>query len=143
MTIESPCRALRCVALAAVLAPLAGCYATRAEVTRANQSYLPREEARQWFGLNGLVPLSDPAGRQCPVGLARVEAQQSPVDLAIGVGLSLAGAVLGAAACSSDPTAAVGCGYLGFFSLPYLLGSRTVTWSCLPESAPASSAAAR
>ena len=89
-------------------------------------------EDRQWFTLAGYVELSDPAGDQCTDGLEAVESRISGIDILIGAGFSLVGAIAGAYACDDkgDPQEYAACvtglGTLG----PALLSSRTVSYSC-------------
>ena len=113
-----------------VLAAIAlqGCYNTHVN-TRATP--LPEEHSdRQMFTLWGMVPLSDPAGHQCPNGLASAKSKLSAVDWVIdaGVGIVAAGVALGtcqgdASTCANRATS-VGTLATGLF------GTRTVTYHC-------------
>ncbi len=116
--------------LTLVLAAIAlqGCYATHVN-TRATA--LPEEHSdRQLFMLWGLAPLSDPAGAQCPNGVASVKSKLSAVDILIdaGVGVVAAGVALGTcqdtpAACANRATS------LGTLATG-LFGTRTVIYHC-------------
>ena len=125
------------VTLAAVLSTQVGCYTTRAvSQTRPGPEY----SDRQWFTIAGLVPLSPPAGRECERGLSSVESKLSFTDWIINVGLGLAGGVVGYLACGNgaDPQAnalAKSSCASGFAALvPFLVGSRTVEYSCVEGS---------
>lgn len=111
-------------ALTALLLP--ACYTTRVE-TRAPVSGV--YDDRQWFLLWGAVRVSDPAGKECPDGVAFTESKMGVVDylinaaIVVGTGLGLG------AACGDNMTcrnAAFGVG--GFAGS--LIGTRTVTYGC-------------
>ena len=120
---------------AAVLVGQVGCYTTKIVTPRAPEG---REYSdRQWFTLGGLVPLSSPAGRECQHGLSSAKSELSGTDWLINVGLGLAGGLVGTAACGndiSDPTQAAAarttCAVAFSSLVPFLIGSRTVEYSC-------------
>lgn len=108
----------------------AACYTTR--VTSGAGPTATTYDDRQWFTLAGLVPLSGPAGRECPNGFSTVESKLGVVDILINIGLSAAGGIAGGFACGAqtDAGARASC-IAGFTSVvPFLLGSRTVSYSC-------------
>ena len=133
---------LGCVAATlAVLVSQAGCYTTKIVTTRPpeGRSY----EDRQWFTIGGLVPLSSPAGRECQHGLSSAESRLSGTDWLINVGLAVAGGVIGSAACGNDTTntyessaAKVSCATAFSALVPFMLGSRTVEYSCAAPERP-------
>lgn len=118
--------------LVAVL-PCVGCYTTRIDVrpalgVRASSEDL---EHRQWFTVGGLVGLSGPAGDDCPHGVAVAESETGTVDVLVSIGLTVAGAAVGAALCKSeDPAARASCVSLATTTAPLLLASRTVRYRC-------------
>jgi len=116
----------------AVLMSQAGCYHTSIVTDRAPGG---REYSdRQWFTIAGLVPLSSPAGGECPNGLARAESELSGTDWLINIGLGVAGAFAGAAICKDESDERVSsCAATGATLIPFLLGSRTVKYTCVPE----------
>jgi hypothetical protein len=129
------------IAAAAILSSQAGCYTTKvvSQVRPEGPSY----SDRQWFTLGGLVPLSGAAGRECQNGLSTVESRMSATDWLINVGLGVAGGLVGGFACaqgSTDPevlaVASTSCGAAFSTLVPFLIGSRTVEYTCAegPES---------
>jgi|GEM_PF-1835238 len=112
-----------------VLASQVGCYHTKIVTDQRAEG---REYSdRQWFTIAGLVPLSSPAGRECRNGLARAESRMSGTDWLIGVGLGLAGGLVGAAACNGGSDAQqYSCMTSGASLATFLLGSRTVEYRC-------------
>jgi hypothetical protein len=114
---------------------VSGCYTTKVVAQQATPG--PQYDDRQWFTIAGLVPLSSPAGQQCPGGLATAESQFSVVDFLINVGLSVGGGVVGALACGdptdpvNDTAARAGCASIGSSLVPFLIASRTVSYTCL------------
>ena len=105
-------------AVVAVVAFAGGCYTTKVAAPQSVPG--PHYEDRQWFTIGGLVPLSPPAGQQCPSGLAMVESQFSAVDVLIYLGLAVAGGLGGAVACSSgDATAQASCASVGSSLVPF------------------------
>jgi hypothetical protein len=116
--------------LVVVLATQLGCFTTRIH-TDAKPVGIPQEH-RQWFTIGGLVSLSPPAGRECEGGLATAESSLGAVDVLIHVGLAVGGGLLGGAACASstDPQTRAWCASSGAFLAPFLLGSRTVSYTC-------------
>jgi hypothetical protein len=124
------------VAVVAVMTSQVGCYTTKV-VSQARPDG-PSYSDRQWFTIGGLVPLSSPAGRECENGLAMAESRLSGTDWLINVGLGLAGGLVGAAACSSGPNtdpllalaASSTCATVGSGLATFLLGSRTVEYTC-------------
>lgn len=122
----------------AVLPSLTGCFATRA-VSQARDEG-PAYSDRQWFTLGGLVPLSPPAGRDCMYGFSTVDSRMSGTDWLINAGLGLAGGIVGGVACgglaggNSDPLAGLAvsasCATAFSAAVPFLIGSRTVTYTC-------------
>jgi hypothetical protein len=125
------------MAVVAVLASQTGCYHTKIQTYREP---IGREhEDRQWFALAGLVPLSSPAGRECKNGLAYADSRMSGTDWLIGVGLGLAGGLLGSAACAGEDAVVRGsCASTGASLATFLFGSRTVEYACAagPEYGP-------
>jgi hypothetical protein len=125
----------RVIAAFAVFALTAGCYTTKVVAPQATPGR--QYDDRQWFTIGGLVPLSSPAGQQCSGGLATAESRFSGGDFLINIALGLAGGLAGAFACgnSTDPDidAAVrtSCATLGASLVPFLLASRSVSYTCL------------
>lgn len=126
---------MRTLALGLAVALTSGCYTTKVYSGKASEG--PQRDTRQWFLINGLAPLSPPAGQECEHGLATAESSEGAVDILIGVGLSVAGAAIGALACGgtqSDPltgaAASSFCATSGATLLPWLFGTRTVTYTC-------------
>jgi hypothetical protein len=114
-----------------VLAGQTGCYTTKIVTDKRPSTRAYQAEDRQWFTIGGLVPLSGPAGRECEHGLSYAESSMSGVDILINIGVGVAGALIGSAACSeSDEQARFSCASTGATFLPFLLGSRTVTYAC-------------
>jgi hypothetical protein len=134
---------------AAVIAVMAvsqvGCFTTRITTGRAPAG--PETTERQWFMIGGLAPLSPAAGTECTNGLSWAESQIGVVDVLINVGLAAGGALIGSLACSNatdpvaDAAARASCASTGASLLPFLLGTRTVKYTCAggPESAAAPS----
>ncbi len=123
------------VALAALLA--SGCYTSR--VTTKAPPGGAEVRKHQWYALAGLVPLSSTGGIECQHGLSRVEDSFTLVDVAIAVGLSLGGALVGLVACPSDGNGALtACAGVGAGLMPLALGSRSLSYVCEapPSSAP-------
>jgi hypothetical protein len=117
------------VALVAVTILFTGCYTTKVYTPLPITG--PEIKDRQWFTIGGLVPLSDPTGAQCPGGLSRSESQMAGMDILINVGLALVGVIGGAAACSGgDETERNSCATAGASLVPFLIGSRTVSYVC-------------
>jgi hypothetical protein len=115
------------VSLAALVA--SGCYTSRV----TTKAPLGGGEVRkhQWYALAGLVPLSNTGGIECQNGLARVEDSFTLIDIAISVGLSLGGALVGLAACPYTGDAGLlGCTGAGAALMPLLLGSRSLSYVC-------------
>jgi hypothetical protein len=113
-----------------MLMATAACYTTRVH------SALPpsgeEHSDRQWFMLGGLAPLSSAVGRECTQGIATSESRLSALDILINAGLFIGGGVAGAAVCSksNDPAVYASCASAGASLLPFLLGSRTVSYTC-------------
>ena len=119
---------LATAATAAAAAP--GCYTTEIRTNLPAEDHV--HEDRQWFLIGGLVDLSDPAAANCPEGIAWAESEASGIDIVIGVGLTIAGGLVGTAACSGiDSDEARGGCISGFASLPHIFGSRTVQYRCV------------
>ncbi|MDC0707234.1 hypothetical protein POL68_02010 [Stigmatella sp. ncwal1] len=116
-------------AAVAMLASQAGCYHTSIVTDRAPESR--QYSDRQWFTIAGVVPLSSPAGRECRNGLARAESEMSGADWLINIGLGVAGAVAGAAICRNESDSRqTSCATSGAAVMSFLLGSRTVEYTC-------------
>lgn len=113
-----------------VLFTLSGCYATRA--VSAKPAVLAPVEQRQWFTVAGFIPLSDPAGRECSNGLAKVDSRMSGTDVAINVGLAIAGSIAGTSMCRADGSATAYSACVSSYStlVPFLFSSRTVEYTC-------------
>jgi hypothetical protein len=107
---------------------LSGCYTTK--VYTPAPAHGPELQDRQWFTIGGLVPLSDPAGQECPGGVARAESKLAFVDVLINVGLAVAGGVAGAVICSKSDGDRSACGSAGAGLVPFLFASRTVQYTC-------------
>jgi hypothetical protein len=119
---------------------LSGCYTTKVYTPAAAVG--PEHRDRQWFTLGGLVSLSDPAGQQCPGGVARAESELAVVDILINVGLAVVGGVAGVAACSNESEGdRRACGSVGAGLVPFLFASRTVQYSCAGSGAAVGSSA--
>lgn len=112
--------------LVAVLA-LSACYRTK---TRTNLRGGPERESRQWFTIAGLVPLSSADGGECTKGMASSDSRLSVTDVLITLGLSIAGGVAGGAACKAEAGTDFACAYGVASLVPFLIGSRTVTYQC-------------
>ncbi len=80
-----------------------GCYSTKV-YSAARPTGMLYEE-RQWFTIGGLVPLSQPSGRECRSGFSRVESSMNATDVLINIGVAPAGrlvaSVASAEACAS------------------------------------------
>lgn len=114
-----------------VLASQTGCYTTKIVSDRRAEARSYQTEDRQWFTIGGLVPLSGAAGQECEHGLSYAESSMSGVDILINIGVGVAGALIGSAACrDSEDDARFSCASTGATLLPFLLGSRTVTYAC-------------
>ena len=112
------------VAALAIMASQTACYTTRIVTNRAPAG--PSYTDRQWFTIAGLANLSGPSGQQCQNGL-----KMSGVDFLINIGLTVAGGVAGALACSnSGDLVRIGCASGGSLLVPFLLSSRTVEYTC-------------
>jgi len=119
------------LAVALVLASQTACYTTKIVTDRAPDTRSRSYSDRQWFTIGGLVPLSGEAGRECEHGLSWAESQLSGTDILISIGLTVAGGLVGSAACSDkDDTGRAQCITLGTTLVPFLIGSRTVEYSC-------------
>jgi len=128
------------LAVALVLASQTACYTTKIVTDRAPDTRSRSHTDRQWFTIGGLVPLSEAAGRECEHGLASAESQLSGTDILINIGLAVAGGLVGSAACSDESTEnRASCVTLGTTLVPFLIGSRTVEYSCAaaPSGGPA------
>jgi hypothetical protein len=128
-------KVMRTLAVGLAVALTSGCYTTKVYSGKAPEG--PQHEARQWFLINGLAPLSPPAGQECQNGVSTAETSAGAVDILISVGLAAAGGAIGALACGSgqqDPltgaTAGTACALTGSSLLPWLFGTRTVTYTC-------------
>jgi hypothetical protein len=121
--------------LAALLAlGTTGCFTTKIYTPAAPYGQVQREQ--QWFTVGGLVPLSDPMGKECQGGLARAESTFGGMDILLNVGLAAVGGIIGAAACKdkSDDDRA-GCISTGVTLAPFVFASRTVEYVCAAPSA--------
>ena len=123
----------KAVAAVAVLGlSQAGCYTTRVMTNRPALG--PEASDRQWFLLAGLANLSGPAGRECTNGIAWAESKVGVVDVLIHIGLAAGGALLGVAACgTNDANVQRTCSSAGASLVPFLLGTRTVTYACAAD----------
>jgi hypothetical protein len=121
----------------------AGCFQT---VIRPPGTQVgPVTQDRQFFTIGGLVPLSSPSGVECgSSGLAWAESEMDVVDVLIYIGLSVAGGIIGGAACpgkdggSADDTrnyASCVAGTAGL--LPFFISTRTVKYACAGAGPPA------
>jgi hypothetical protein len=136
------------VAILGILLSQTACYTTKIITGRSPEG--PAYTDRQWFTIGGLAPLSSPAGRECQNGISWAESKQSGTDILINIGLGVAGGIAGALACSDRELAArSSCASLGASLVPFLIGSRTVEYTCAagpnanrPEWMPAPSAQA-
>ncbi|OJH36512.1 hypothetical protein BON30_32665 [Cystobacter ferrugineus] len=129
------------VTVAAVMTSQVGCYTTKV-VSHARPPSGPESTERQWFMIGGLVPVSDPAGRECKHGFATVESKLSGTDWLINAGLTVAGGIAGGLTCGraaaanpNDDTGAflfVGAACAAAFSalVPFMISSRTVEYTC-------------
>lgn len=109
-----------------------GCYRT---VVRSPQSMQvgPTYEQRQWFTVGGLVGLSGEAGAECGAsGLSYSESRMGGMDIAITLGLGMVGGLAGAMICDSEAeaTAYAACTQGIATVVPFLISSRTVTYTC-------------
>ncbi|HEX8700109.1 MAG TPA: hypothetical protein VF815_14790 [Myxococcaceae bacterium] len=128
------------LAVALVLASQTACYTTKILSNREPDTRSRTYTDRQWFTIGGLVPLSEAAGRECEHGLSSAESQLSGTDILINIGLAVAGGLAGSAACADESTEErASCVTLGTTLVPFLIGSRTVEYSCAaaPASGPA------
>ncbi|MBN1210318.1 MAG: hypothetical protein JXB05_36030 [Myxococcaceae bacterium] len=115
----------------AALASQTACFTTRIVTDKRPETRAFEHEDRQWFTIGGLVPLSGPAGRECEHGLSYAESKMGGIDILINIGLSVAGTLVGASACTSGTEAErFSCATSAGTLVPFLLGSRTVTYTC-------------
>jgi hypothetical protein len=123
-------RQMTVVAALAIMASQTACYTTRIVTARAPEG--PSYTDRQWFTVGGLAGLSRPAGQHCQNGLSWAESKLSVTDWLIGAGLSVAGGIAGALACSGngDAVQQTSCATVGATLVPFLLSSRTVEYTC-------------
>lgn len=136
------------VAVLGILLSQTACYTTKVVTGRSPEG--PAYTDRQWFTIGGLAPLSSPAGRECQNGISWAESKASGTDILINIGLGVAGGIVGALACSDSEVAVrSSCVSLGASVVPFLIGSRTVEYTCAagpnanrPEWMPAPSAQA-
>ncbi|MEO1483493.1 MAG: hypothetical protein AAFU77_15405 [Myxococcota bacterium] len=127
-------RSLTLIALLGIVC--GGCYTTRLGSELAAGSG-PMQTERQWFGLLGAIPYSDRAEPKCIDGqsIVYVESGLGGYDILIDVGLSLAGAAIGAGIASAadedisdeDLSAAANTGAL---FAPLIASRRTIRWTC-------------
>lgn len=104
-----------------------GCYTTRVN-TPADRSASATHEERQWFTVGGLVGLSDPAGEDCQHGLGKAQSKMAGMDILINIGLSVGGYIAGSVGCSGDQAGT--CASALSTLVPFLIGSRTVRYTC-------------
>jgi hypothetical protein len=117
------------VAVLAVVSTQTACFTTRITTSRPAEGTTYTD--RQWFTVGGLAAVSGPAGRECQNGLSWAESKLSVTDWLINLGLSVAGGVGGALACSnSDSTMQTSCATVGATLVPFMLASRTVEYAC-------------
>ena len=127
---------LRALALIVPLVLGSGCFNTRVVTGAPSDGIM--HNARQWFTVGGLVPLSDPAGPECADrGLARAESRLDVVDALISIGIGVAGGLLGVAVCplganpTTDDARSYGSCVGGVSALAgFLIGSRSVEYQC-------------
>jgi hypothetical protein len=120
-----------------LLASQTACYTTKVVTGLEPDSRAYVRTDRQWFTLGGLVPLSEPAGRECAYGLSSAQSELGGVDILINVGLVVGGALLGSATCNGDDDAArASCAVSVATLVPFMLGTRTVEYFCAAAPAP-------
>jgi hypothetical protein len=120
------------VILVGTVALTFGCFHTKT-LSQARPTYA-EHEARQWFTIGGLVPLSQPAGEEeCgPKGLAYSDSRMSGTDVLINIGIMFGSVLVASSVCDSggDATAYAQCVQGLSFLGPLLIGSRTVNYAC-------------
>lgn len=92
--------------LAVAAAGATGCYRTAIRSPQAMAAG-PEYQDRQWFTMAGLVNLSDPAGHQCPAGVASATSRMAAADIVIEGLLAVGGGVLGVSVCNLPTNDAV------------------------------------
>jgi hypothetical protein len=121
-----------------LLASQTACYTTKVVTNLEPDSRAYARTDRQWFALGGLVPLSEPPGRECTYGLSSAQSEMNGVDLLINVGLVTGSILVGTALCSGDDATRLSCASSVSLLVPFLLGTRTVEYYCAaPPRAPA------
>jgi hypothetical protein len=123
--------------MVALLSVQTGCYRTHV-VTNLRPEATVHED-RQWFTAAGLVPVSKPAGEECRNGVAWAQSRATPVDVLIQAGLIVAGTVIGAGVCAGGGRTDEergNCAAIGGLIPALLVGSRTVAYACVADSAP-------
>lgn len=111
-----------------------GCYRTKT-ATRATPAAVEHEH-RQWFTIAGLVPITGAAGSECgEAGMASSDSRLAGMDVLINIGLAVGGSLLGSGICDSDaePAAYATCISSVGSLVPFLLGSRTVSYRCAQQ----------
>jgi hypothetical protein len=98
---------------------------------------VPLIESRQWFTLGGLVPLSAEDGQECgAAGISYAERRMSGVDILVYLALTFVGAGIGSVACDSQAGSdEYSCFVTATNLVPFLLGSRTVSYYCAAQGA--------
>lgn len=125
---------------ALVLVLASGCYTTRVASAGASFDHLPEAEVhsdRQWFAFDGLAALTNPAGGECRHGLSTATSRYTFLDFLISTGVAAVGGVATMGACSNqsrDTQAA--CFIAGANLATFLLGSRTVHYTCQDDVVP-------
>lgn len=127
---------------------LAGCFTTRveAQAIAMNRSceysneiwnHEMVHEARQYFAVGGLVPLSKPAGRHCKHGVSYVESEVGGIDFLVSAGMGFVGVVVGMVGCAivsgfieMSPESAFWCRNATTPLAASALSSRTTRYVC-------------
>jgi hypothetical protein len=111
---------------------LAGCFSTSVHAPGTILAG-PEYSTRQWFTLGGLVGLSDAGGQECQK-IAYAKSEAAAIDVLLGVGIGIVGAMIGSGMCEKDgEDAATACAITGAQLAPFLLASRTVRYQCAAE----------
>jgi hypothetical protein len=118
---------MRTIAIFALAGSLAasGCF-----TTRIGTEDLAREryEHRQWFTVFGLVPVTEPAGEECPNGLSYAESSYDATDFLIDLGVGVIAGIVASQECSgTDPTT---CAVVAGGVASAVIGARTVAYQC-------------
>lgn len=140
--------AMRLMISLLLVSTAAGCFTTRveSEAVALNRNYAYGDEirnreivheARQYFSVGGLVPVSKPAGRHCKHGLSYVESEARAVDYLISVGMFVVGVVAAIHGCrfvdaifDISPYTGAWCLAIVNGSVASALSSRTTRYAC-------------